>query len=140
MSQTAPKPHLQVTAAVILRDGLVLLARRQPGSRHGGRWEFPGGKLEPGETLEECLVREIREELALSVTVERKLISVEHDYGDFSLTLHAFVCQPAEMPDEDPDRAWVRLDRIAEFDLLPPDRKIASALLAWADHAPGMLA
>jgi mutator protein MutT len=137
MTQTVPKPHLQVTAAVILRDDLVLLARRQPGSRHGGRWEFPGGKREPGETLEECLVREIVEELALVVTVERRLTSVEHDYGDFSLTLHAYICRTAEIPDEGPDRVWVRPDRVGDFDLLPPDRKIASALTAWADRAPG---
>ena len=126
------KPHLQVTAAVIGHDGRVMIARRPPGSMHAGVWEFPGGKREAGESLRECLFREIREELDLEVEVGRPIISVDHDYGEFSLTLHAFLCRLSSgqnIPEESDDLAWVRPEDLSGRDLLPPDRRIAAALL-----------
>lgn len=130
MSET--KRHFQVTAALILQDGRVLITRRPPGSRHAGRWDFPGGKQEPGETLEACIIREIREELGLTIQTDRHFLSVDHDYGEFSLTLHAFLCRA--LGDEAPSAldaaalAWVVPDELRHYDLLPPDRPIADAL------------
>jgi A/G-specific adenine glycosylase len=85
-----PGPHLQVAAGMIWRGDRLLLAQRPAGGMLGGLWEFPGGKQEPGETLEACLRREIREELGLHITVGPEVVSVEHAYTHFRITLHAF--------------------------------------------------
>lgn len=107
------------------------MARRPLGARHAGAWEFPGGKQEPGETLEECIRREIREELDIDIILEHLLIAVDHDYGAFSLTLHAFLCRPADGlrdPKGQDALAWSRPEELDRFDLLPPDRRIVAAL------------
>ena len=87
------KPHYEVTAGLIRKEGKLLIARRPAEGMLGGLWEFPGGKQEPGESLEECLVREIREELDIVVEVEAFLLSVDHVYSHFSITLHAFAAR-----------------------------------------------
>ena len=129
---TERKKHLQVTAAVIIKDGWILTAQRPKGARHAGVWEFPGGKQEPGETLAECLKREILEELNLVIFDLRPLISVDHDYGDLSLTLHAFTCRP-DLDDEKAsfpiNTVWVRPNDLLSLNLLPPDKKIAEAIM-----------
>jgi len=125
------KPHLQVTAALIFSEGRVLICRRKAGGRHGGYWEFPGGKQEPGESLEECLVREIKEELDLEIEVGGHFISVDHDWGDFSLTLHAFFCRPLSGTPAAKDGqalAWAEPHDLDRHDLLPADREITRAL------------
>ena len=130
---TAPyaQPRLDVTAALILQGDMVLITRRPAGARHGGRWEFPGGKREPGENLEACLRREIKEELDLEVRIDGHCLSLEHDYSDLALTLHAFFCRPVEEPPSFPDPvefAWVRIGELTARDLLPPDMEIAEYL------------
>ena len=89
--------RLDVTAALIVRQGKILVARRPYGTRHAGWWEFPGGKQESGETLEACLAREIQEELSLTIDVVRPYARVEHDDGEIALTLHAFLCRPVDL-------------------------------------------
>ena len=127
------KPHLHVAAAIIFNNGRVLIARRPPNSRHGGHWEFPGGKQEPGETIEECAVREIAEELDFRIeamAASKPIPPVRHDYGDFSLTLHPVICRPAgPRPREATSIAWVKPTEIDLECLLPPDRVIALALI-----------
>ena len=82
------KPHLTVAAGLIWRaDGLILISQRMPGSTHAGKWELPGGKLEPGETPFQCAVREIEEELAVKVEAGPEFARVTHDYGDKIITL-----------------------------------------------------
>ncbi|MFH1137482.1 MAG: (deoxy)nucleoside triphosphate pyrophosphohydrolase [Pseudomonadota bacterium] len=125
------KKHLEVTAAVIVKDGLVLAARRPEGARHAGWWEFPGGKLEPGETLEQCLKREVMEELHLDIQGLAPFMSLDHDQGDFSLTLHAFTCKPTRegFPESFPvQTVWAGPRDLLQLNLLPPDRTIAQAL------------
>jgi A/G-specific adenine glycosylase len=122
------RPRLDVTAALIFQRDTVLITRRPPGARHGGRWEFPGGKREPGESLESCLVREIKEELDLEIRVDGHCLSVEHDDNDFPLTLHAFFCRPVDPAASFPspvEYAWTRIEELTDRDLLKPDRKIA---------------
>ena len=92
-SPRKPVPHHQVTAGIIWRNGRLLITRRPPKGLLGGLWEFPGGKQEPGEALEDCLKREIREELGINVEVGVHLTSVEHAYTHFRITLHAFECR-----------------------------------------------
>jgi 8-oxo-dGTP diphosphatase len=87
---------LEVAAGVILRGSYVLIARRPDHTHLGGLWEFPGGTLESGETLEECLAREIHEELGLVVRVGRHALSVRQSYADRDVHLHFYYCTPVE--------------------------------------------
>jgi len=85
-------PHYDIAAGVIWRDKNLLIAQRPPKGLLGGLWEFPGGKREPAESLEECLVREVHEELAIMIQVGELLATVEHAYTHFRITLHAYTC------------------------------------------------
>ncbi|MBI3332780.1 MAG: 8-oxo-dGTP diphosphatase MutT [Candidatus Omnitrophica bacterium] len=84
---------LDVAVAVIRREGQFLIAQRKAEDSFGGCWEFPGGKLLPGERLEDCIVREIREELDLQIAVDSKLEVVEHRYPHRVIRLHSFLCR-----------------------------------------------
>ena len=88
-----PLPHFDIAAGVIWCNRLVLIAQRPLSGLLGGLWEFPGGKREPGESLEECLRREVCEELAIEVQVGPLLATVEHAYTHFRITLYTFHCQ-----------------------------------------------
>ena len=88
-----PLPHYDIAAGVIWHGDELLIAQRPPHGLLGGLWEFPGGKREPGESLEECVQREVREELGIAVQVGALLATVEHAYTHFRITLHAFHCQ-----------------------------------------------
>lgn len=86
------KPVIEVAIAVIVRDGQILVTRRREGVHLPGLWEFPGGKRDPGETLDHCLLREIREELGATVTIERLLWEKTHPYPERTVLLHAYLC------------------------------------------------
>jgi len=88
-----PVPHFTIAVGIVWRRGQVLIARRPENGLLGGLWEFPGGKLEEGETLEQCVQREILEELGIAVSVKGKITVVRHAYSHFRITLHAFECQ-----------------------------------------------
>lgn len=88
--------HIRVVAAVIIDAGRVFAARRNDTGEMALRWEFPGGKLEVGESSEEALVREIGEELSATVRVDSPLMTVQHAYDTFSLTLEAYLCTVME--------------------------------------------
>ncbi len=88
-----PLPHHDIAAGVIWRGAQILIARRPPTGLLGGLWEFPGGKREPNESLEECLVREVREELGIDIEADQLLSTVRHAYTHFRITLHAFHCR-----------------------------------------------
>ena len=122
---------IQVTAAVIRQKNLVLITRRPEGARHGGYWEFPGGKQEAGETLTRCLIREIKEELGVDIRVSGHCLSVHHDYGDSSIILHSFYClfqDHATLPTQGDNLRMTPVKDLMSFDLLPPDREIAQLL------------
>ena len=82
---------IQVVASIIHQDGKILATQRGYGE-YKGLWEFPGGKMEPGETEEQAIVREIREELNVEIGVEKKVCTVEYGYPAFHLTMHCFWC------------------------------------------------
>lgn len=88
-----PSKKIQVSAAVIQRNGKVYIQQRPPGGLMAGLWEFPGGKVEKNESPEDCLLREIREELGVRVSIREKLMVVKHSYTQFRVTLHVFVCR-----------------------------------------------
>ena len=139
-----PKPRLpyyDVTAAVIRRDdGRLLIAQRPLDGMLGGLWEFPGGKRESGETLEECLKREIREELAIEIEVNKQIGVVKHAYSHFRISLYAFDCRhvagsPATIGVA--DFAWVRLEELGRYAFPTTDQKII-AILQDGSGQPGM--
>jgi mutator protein MutT len=86
-------PQIVVTAAVIERDGALLLTRRPEGTHLAGTWEFPGGKCEPGETLEESLRRELLEELGANVEIGDEVFACTHAYPTRTVTLRFFACR-----------------------------------------------
>ena len=89
---TGPKKHIHVACALIERDGLVLAAQRSAVMSIPLKWEFPGGKLEAGESPEECLRRELVEEMGVIIAVGRPLPLQTHSYDTFTVTLYPFVC------------------------------------------------
>ncbi len=102
----------------------------------GGLWEFPGGKRKENESLADCLAREIREELGLEIEVGEPLVTIQHAYTHFRITLHAFHCRLLSGKPEAiqvADWRWVTLDDLDDFPFPATDRKIIQALL----HQPG---
>jgi len=83
---------IEVAIAIIVQDGKILVTRRREGVHLSGLWEFPGGKREPGETMEACLLREIKEELGATVRIERLLWQRTYPYPDRTVALHAYCC------------------------------------------------
>lgn len=128
----ARTPHYDVAAGVINRDdGRFLIAQRRPDSMLGGLWEFPGGKREPGESLQECLQREIREELGIAIAVGDQIGTIRHAYTHFRITLYVFLCSyiggdPQAI--EVADWAWVALDELDTYAFPVTDQKIIALL------------
>lgn len=87
------KKHVEVAGAVIIEDGKVFCAQRHLKGAAGGMWEFPGGKIEPGETPQQTLVREIREELKSEISVGDYLTTVHHEYETVDVTMQVFFCK-----------------------------------------------
>ncbi len=127
----AVTPHYRVVAGVIQRDGEVLIARRPSNGLLGGLWEFPGGKVEPGEALPEALRRELWEELRVRVQVGEPVGVYRHAYSHFRVTLYAFRCCIKEgrlQPLEHSDIAWVSPRHLSEYPMGKIDRQIAREL------------
>ncbi len=133
MSSRPPVPLWTVTAAVIWRADRVLIARRPSRGLLGGLWEFPGGKLEPGETLPEGLRREIAEELAVEIAVGAELGVYRHAYTHFKVVLHAFACTLVTgepQPQVASELCWALPAELPDFPMGKIDRQIAHRLLA----------
>lgn len=131
-------PHFIVTAAVIQQNGQVLIAQRPSSGLLGGLWEFPGGKVEAEETLADCLMREIKEELDCQISVRQPFGQYEHAYTHFSITLHAFLCQivsgnPRAL--EAQQIAWVSPRDLPEYPMGKVDRQISERLIQ--EQEPG---
>jgi mutator protein MutT len=128
------KPHFLVTAGLIWQDGRLLLTKRPEGSHLAGFWEFPGGKKEPGETLGQCLEREIKEELGMEVRAGKLLFSVDHEYENRIISLYLFLCthlcgQPEPLECE--ELRWVNPEDLVQYRLPPPDLSMIQFLKTW---------
>ncbi|OGH98198.1 MAG: NUDIX hydrolase [Candidatus Melainabacteria bacterium GWF2_32_7] len=123
----------KVTAAVIEKDGKVLIAKRKTGTRLEGKWEFPGGKLECSETPEECLRRELEEELGIDTVVGEFICSSEYEYPHISIELLVYrvkyISGEFKLTDHD-EIKWVYPHELANYNLASADIPVVNKLMA----------
>ena len=123
---------IKVVAAIIEKDGKILATQRGYGDMKGG-WEFPGGKVEPGETSQQAIKREIEEELEAEINVGRLVVDVNHDYPTFHLDMGCFPCTRADSTItllEHSAAKWLDEEHLRSVDWLPPDIKVVDAIEA----------
>ena len=121
---------IEVAAAIIVKDNKVFATQRGYGEFKDG-WEFPGGKLEPGESAREALAREIREELDVDIRVGKLLETVEYDYPEFHLTMHCFICELLSeeiVLKEHEDARWLKKEELDSVGWLPADVGVISKI------------
>ncbi len=132
MSQLSSPPHKIIGVAVIWNaSGQILIDRRRPVGVMGGLWEFPGGKIEPGETVIECIQREIKEELGINIEVGELLTTIDHTYTHLRVTLTVHMCKHVSgvpQPIECDEVRWVNLDELSQFEFPEANTQIISAL------------
>lgn len=122
---------IEVVAAVIKNEGKILATQRGYGE-FAGKWEFPGGKVELGETREEALAREIREELGVEITIEEFITTVDYDYPHFHLTMHCYLCEIKEGKIELLEHAagaWLKPSELDSVDWLDADIDVVADLM-----------
>ena len=122
---------IKVTAAIIEREGKYLIARRSPGKHMAGKWEFPGGKIEAGETPEECLVRDLKEEFDIDVKVECHVANSVYDYGEKLICLMGYrvtyIGGCFLLRDHD-QIVWVPISGMDDYDFAPADVPLIAVL------------
>jgi 8-oxo-dGTP diphosphatase len=129
---SGPRPRLHVVAAALYdASGRVLIAERPPGKHLAGRWEFPGGKVQPSESEREALARELREELGVELVAAEPLMSLTHDYPDRGVELSLWVVarysgQPRALDGQ--QLRWVAPERLEAEDILEADRPFVERL------------
>lgn len=125
---------IDVAIALICQQNKLLICQRLAKDRFGGLWEFPGGKVKPGETIPQTLTREVQEELGVNVTPLAAWPIIEHDYPDFRVRLHPFLCQ-IESGQPQPigcqQAVWIDPQNIADYQFLPANAPLLSRL---AEH------
>ena len=132
------KPELAVVAALILRDSKILVCQRRRDDSHALQWEFPGGKVEPGEIPQEALVRELREELGIEATIGRELFRTRHRYRESSQTLELIFFQARVDPSLPLQNLvferfeWADPSSLPNYDFLQADEQFVALL---ASHA-----
>jgi len=130
-SQIVNHKSIEVSAALIFHRGQLLITQRRREDHLGGLWEFPGGKREPGETFEQCLVREIREELGVEIAVGELFEEIAHDYPEKSVHLKFFTCRLLSGEPQPLDCAavkWVAKTELAGFEFPAADARLLQKL------------
>lgn len=124
---------IQVTAAIIAKDGKFLIARKRVGAL-AGLWEFPGGKIEPGESPEECLRREIAEEFGMEIEVDEYLATSRYTYPHIAIELIGYLAtyRGGELSLTDHDQVeWVNAEEMANYTFAPADIPLVEAVRGW---------
>ena len=122
--------RIEVVAAIIIQDDKIFATQRGYGDFKDG-WEFPGGKIEDGETPELALVREIREELATDISVDKYLCTVDYEYPQFHLTMHCYICSIIDgnlILREHEAAKWLSQEQLWSVEWLPADVEVVKAL------------
>jgi mutator protein MutT len=128
--------RIEVAAGLVFRAGKLLITQRALQAHCGGLWEFPGGKREPGESFEQCLHRELLEELNMEVRVCELIDSIAHDYPDKSVDLHFFRCEwIAREPQkiECHDLAWISAGELSQYEFPAADARLLDQLRQMPD-------
>jgi mutator protein MutT len=135
------KPHSHVTAGLIWKDGKVLIAKRPKGSHLEGFWEFPGGKQKKGESLRDCLEREVEEELGLKISADDPFLTVNHEYTHKLISLHTFNCTLVAgeaKPLQCEEIRWVKPIEFRKLHFPPPDLRVIEAICRFRyTHSKG---
>lgn len=126
---------LEMSTGIIIKDGLIFIQKRPPYGVWAGLWEFPGGRLEPGETPEEALVREVMEETELPAAVREKIAVVKHAYTNCRVTMHGYICDVADgasgpVLHAATEGKWIRPEETAQYAFPASHRKLLE-LLGW---------
>jgi 8-oxo-dGTP diphosphatase len=132
-----------VVAGVIVRDGRVLITQRTATQSLALKWEFPGGKVEPGEAPVDALIRELREEIGVTVRVGRVWDVLFHAYPEFDLVMIVYPCAIVDgepKPVEVADLVWALPDELAKWEILPADRPLVDRLVVEGLPAIDLLA
>lgn len=133
-----PIPHKFIGVAVVWNEQRqILIDRRRPGGALGDLWEFPGGKVELGETVEECIKREVWEEIGITIEVGGHLITIEHVYPHLRVTLTVHQCRyisGSPQPIECEEVQWVSLEEINQFVFPKANERIINALRSLSPH------
>ena len=129
-------PVLRVSAGLVFDAGRLLITQRPADKHLGGLWEFPGGKLEEGESYQDCLARELREELGIDVRVGSMLAAIEHRYPDRQVRIHFFRClllagTPQAL--DCADFVWVKQDELDQYVFPPADSALLNQLKTDSD-------
>ena len=130
-SAKPPVPHYTIGVGVIWKDGKILIGRRRDDQMLGGLWEFPGGKREPGETFEQCLRRELVEELGIEVEVGALLEEITHEYPERCVRLQFFLCRwraHEPRPLGCPAFAWITREQLGEYSFPAADARLLGRL------------
>jgi mutator protein MutT len=135
MSPPPAEAPIEVAAGLVFREGKLLITRRSAGGHLGGFWEFPGGKREPGETFEECLHRELREELGIEVQIDSLIEEIVHHYPERAVRLKFFRCrwlrhEPQPIGCE--SVAWITAGELGQYAFPAADARLLDKLR----HAP----
>ncbi len=123
--------QIDVSAALIFHNGKLLISQRHATAHLGGLWEFPGGKREANETFEQCLVREIREELGIEISIGKQFEEIFHDYADKSVRLKFFIC---ELLSGEPKTLgcaafkWIGKSELADYEFPDADAQLLEKL------------
>ena len=134
LANTGKRLLLVAACALVDADGRVLLAQRPEGKQLAGLWEFPGGKVEPGETPEQCIIRELHEEIGIETEIPclAPLTFASHSYDDFHLLMPLFVCRRFRgiaQPREGQALKWVRPREMREYPMPPADAPLIPFLI-----------
>jgi mutator protein MutT len=136
--------QIDVAAGLIFRNGRLLITQRPADGHLAGLWEFPGGKREPGESFETCLIRELREELDVEVEIQDLIESIDHDYPEKSVHLRFFRCRLTQGEPKTigcPDLRWIQHQELTDFDFPAADAVLIENLQArpdlWASPSLG---
>ncbi len=124
--------ELEVCAGILIKEGKILLGKRKSYDRFGGKWEFPGGKVEEGEIPEDCIIREIKEELNLDIKDFKHFKSYIHRFKNVNLVIHSFLINEFSgkiKKLEHDSLVWLSLDDLFSYDLLDGDKPLVDYLI-----------